>query len=273
LKTFKFYFLKDKIEKEEEYIEEQLCPLQTNLTKEDIEFKIIYYNLLHNFKIGYVYIIRCSCGCQKFYIGSTTLLLTKRLNCHINCSKKGKSRLHRHIKEVGYKNFSISLLEKVQFTHSDELRMKESEYYDMLQPKFNTTRPYVADFELTAYYTERSSRYRKKEYIKYRNYTLNYAKKNEKKIIEYRKNYIMKNKNIINERSRKYNRENAQKIKELNKIYKQNNAEKIKLYRKNYRQKNSDKIKEQDKIYRQKNKDKINEKRREKGKLKKLNKI
>lgn len=79
--------------------------------------------------IGKVYRIDCGCGCNKFYIGSTTQKLSQRLANHKSASKRGTaSKLYIHMREVDNNNFLISEIEKPTTASKPELKALENKW-------------------------------------------------------------------------------------------------------------------------------------------------
>lgn len=89
-----------------------------------------------------VYKIDCSCGCNQFYIGSTSRTLKERLKNHFSSSRKNNSKFMKHIRKVGKDKFTISLLEEVPW--KSKLIM-ETKYYQLLKPSLNSNLPYDID--------------------------------------------------------------------------------------------------------------------------------
>jgi len=117
-----------------------------------------------------------------FYIGSTATSLTERLSQHICDAKRKNTKLYEYMKKNGADKFKIELIEEVDCLDISELRMKESEYFDVLNPTLNEIRPYTTIDE-------------KKEFLK------DYVKENKDRINEIRR----KNRSgpIFNEKQRK----------------------------------------------------------------------
>jgi len=184
--------------------------------------------------VGYVYKLYDENG--NFYIGSCTMTLKKRLVIHRSDSKKRNSKLYKYMREHGADKFKISLLEKVKFVDTDELRMKETEYFDMLQPQLNENRPYSTD-----------------EWRK--DCLIDYQKKNKIRFIEYRKLVRAIDVDKANEKQR---------------IYRKLNRDKVLKNKREYRLKNKDRVNELERIRKARNREEINKKRRLQRAQKKL---
>jgi len=166
-----------------------------------------------NYIIGLIYKLLCLCGCNDFYIGSTTVALNKRFNCH-KCAAirltNRKSKLYEHMRKVGVDKFQIVLLKKVKFEkeYIEDLRMVETEYYDALSPQLNEYRPFNTEEDKKNLKQEMSKLYRfdKKEHIKIMQSL--YHKKN-RSIRKKQMNVYYKNNR---DKFKKYAQENKEKI-------------------------------------------------------------
>ena len=72
-----------------------------------------------------------------FYIGSTTVSLSRRMACHRQSAKVNTSTLYMKMREVGIKYFSIQLITYYPCSSLHELFMKEDEYIHQLKPCLN----------------------------------------------------------------------------------------------------------------------------------------
>jgi len=160
--------------------------------------------------IGFIYKLLCLCGCNDFYIGSTTESLQHRFYNHVYKSKHRNSKLYKHMREVGVHNFKIVLLKEVKFEkkYDEDLRMVETEYCHTLHPRFNTRNPYE-DHE-TLLFRKRIDK------IKYR-------ANNKENIKEQRKKHYKNNKDKVDAANRKYAEKNKDKIKEYQQVYRTEN--------------------------------------------------
>jgi hypothetical protein len=78
---------------------------------------------------GSVYRIDCLCGCEGFYIGSTSESLSKRMAGHRRDMKLYQRPLYNHMREVDDPDqFTISLVERVEFNTREELAARENYY-------------------------------------------------------------------------------------------------------------------------------------------------
>lgn len=90
---------------------------------------------------GIVYKLSCGDAC---YIGSTLRPLRRRLQDHKEKYKNGKNRLYEFIRNVGWNNMKVEVLEEKQFKTRVELRTREKYFYDLLKPSLNEISPYLS---------------------------------------------------------------------------------------------------------------------------------
>ena len=143
---------------------------------------------------------------DKFYIGSTTQPLYKRINEH---RSKHNTCMSKNI-GVDLKECKIILIEAFECENKQELLKKEREYYDKYKLEginiVNKIRPIVTKEELAE---------QKKKYKIYnREQQKQYEIKNKEKIKERTKQYEIKNKEIIKERKKQYDNDNKEKKKQ-----------------------------------------------------------
>ena len=77
---------------------------------------------------------------NKLYIGSTTLTLRARLQCHRSLAKTRNPRVYAHLNEIGWNNVDIELLEPYPCKSKEELCIREQHYIELLNPELNTRR-------------------------------------------------------------------------------------------------------------------------------------
>ena len=171
-----------------------------------------------NYKNGKVYKIVCNTT-GKVYIGSTTVLLCKRLACHVNHYKRGVyTTSSKEILEGG--NYSIVLIENVECETKEQLLRRERYYMETIEC-VNKHRPIVSVEEAKEYHKE--YRENNKEKVK------EYYDVNKEVIKEQMKQYHKENKAKHNERNKEYYKENKDKISQQKKEYRENHKEKIAL--------------------------------------------
>ena len=149
-----------------------------------------------NYKNGKVYKIVCNTT-GKVYIGSTTVLLCKRLAEHVNKYKRGVYTSSKEILDGG--NYSIVLIENVECETKEQLLRRERYYIESIEC-VNKYRPIVSVEEAKAKHKEYHKEYRennkeiKKDKDKER-YESNKAKHKERS-----KEYYNDNKEVIIEK-------------------------------------------------------------------------
>jgi hypothetical protein len=170
-----------------------LIQIEKRLHKAKLKVKELiklYLPLYNNRNIdGRVYKLICSCGCNRIYVGSTTKSLNERLLKHFKFMYEGQALLYNHMKEVGKDKFTIELLENVELI--EQLKMVETEYYDILQPQLNSIRPFTTYEERLFLDSVRGKIYRdenkEKEKIRCKKYyEANKEVVNKKKVIKNR---------------------------------------------------------------------------------------
>ena len=165
-----------------------------------------------DYKNSKIYKIVCNTT-GKIYIGSTTVLLCKRLASHVNAYRKGKYTSSKEILDGG--NYSTVLIENMECDTKEQLLRKERHYIESIE-RVNKYRPIVSVEE-------------KKEKEK------EYKQLNKEAIVEQKKQYYNKNKEQISEQMKEYYNNNKERYNNNNKEYRQLNKEKIAQYKKEYR--------------------------------------
>lgn len=144
------------------------------------------------------------------YIGSTCLPLSVRIGAHRRDARSGRlTCVHSWMRDVGFDNVKIVLLEEVPCNSFEEQRRHEQRFIDELKPSLNSKHAY----------TTREERIRQKREADRRDY-----EKHREQRLEYAKEYAANNKDAIRERSRAYRQNNAEIVK----------ARKAKYYRENH---------------------------------------
>ena len=209
-----------------------------------------------DYKNGKIYSIR-SHQTDKFYIGSTTQPLSKRLSAHkahFRAYLDGKYHKVTSFDIIEYGDAYIELLEECPCETKDQLHKREGE---CIRAEPSCVNKVVAGRTkkeyMKTYCADNADK--KKEYSKqYREQNADkikqYKEQNADKIKEHLKTYYANNA----DKFKQYYADNADKIKEQTKQYRENNADKIKEQTKQYRENNADKIKEQQKQYRERKK-------------------
>ena len=78
------------------------------------------------------------------YIGSTIQTLKNRFKAHKSNAKLNKpSKLYDFIRKYGIDNFSIQLIEELEFEKKEQIGIKEKEHYMNLKPTLNMKIPNI----------------------------------------------------------------------------------------------------------------------------------
>jgi len=122
---------------------------------------------------------------DEFYIGSTCLLLSKRLAYHKSHAKEERQMnrpVYLHFNKIGMDNAKIILIENYSCDNKEQLVSRERYWYDQLHPTLNGCRPFATDEENK----EKAKEYYKNNPDKQIERHKKYYENNQDKIIEYR---------------------------------------------------------------------------------------
>jgi len=214
-----------------------------------------------NYKLGKIYTVQ-SLTSPEIYVGSTCMILCKRMTSHRSKWKKGLDlgRNKEIVKDIN--EWYIELYENYPCDKVEELTAREG----VIIREIGTLNKNIAGRTAKDYYIDNIDKI-KEYYIenadKIKEQKKEYYIDNIDKIKENRKEYRIENADKIKEQKKEYYIENADKIKEQLKEYYIENADNIKKYQKEYRIENADNIKENRKEYYIENADKIKEKRKQ----------
>lgn len=89
---------------------------------------------------------------EKVYIGSTRLILRKRMECHRSEAKKGNNKkLSSHMRENGINNFKIELIKEMTVSSKKEARKEEQIEIEKIEKEnlLNILRAYSFNTEKT----------------------------------------------------------------------------------------------------------------------------
>ena len=95
---------------------------------------------------------------DKIYIGSTCGTLRLRKSKHKSELKNKKypnRNVYKHLKEVGWENVEIILIENYECKCKDELHARERYWIDELKPELNKCRTTITDVERKEYYRQK----------------------------------------------------------------------------------------------------------------------
>jgi len=184
---------------------------------------------------GLVYEIFCNQTGMR-YIGSTIASLEERILQHIYHNKRyklGKTASCSSFQILDGGDYTVSILENVEYENVIELRVREQFFLETLN-NINVIRAYCSKE------THRAD-------------NIEYYKTNAVIIKEYHKGYRQANADKLSEQKKVYNQANAVKISDKNKVYYKANAVRINEYNKEYNRVyskvNAVKISEQKKVY------------------------
>jgi predicted GIY-YIG superfamily endonuclease len=204
------------------------------------------------YKNGKVYRIQCIDG--HFYIGSTTQKLNRRLNHHIQLSKKDSTNFYNHMKELGWENAHIELIEDYPCETSKELHQREDHYI-----KTNIDNPLCLN-QKRAFLSEDGRVYEKNQYTEQHRQEANertkeYRAAHHEEILEKEAAYREAHREELARKQREYIRENKEKIKESRANYLVEHKEQIAEYSKQYAEANREKIAAYKSVWQQKHKE------------------
>ena len=206
-----------------------------------------------NYQLGKIYTVQ-SLTSPEIYVGSTCMILCKRMAVHRSNWKKGVI-LGRN-KEIVYdiNEWYIELYENYPCEKVEELTAREGviiREIGTLNKNIagRTKKQYYTDNkeEIKQYYTEHkddAKQYQKQYYTDHKEEIKQYRTDHKEEAKQYDKQYQTNNKEELKQYDKQYYLKNADKIKERRKEYYLKNADKIKQKNKKYRIDNADKIKE-----------------------------
>ena len=147
-------------------------------------------------RIGSVYKAYHASDPSRIYVGSTIQSLSRRLTKHKeDCKRKTaqKTKWYEYIRSKNYTGFLIEQLERVTFTHTMELRVKENDWIRRLQPEFNTLAAYVSAEE----YKQKNKVYKQNHKQQIQEYDKARYEANRPVILEQMRSYKQRNKDTL----------------------------------------------------------------------------
>lgn len=214
------------------------------------------------YKTGKIYRIICNDG--HYYIGSTTQTLPRRLHHHKQLSKKDKTAFYNHMKQLGWENASIELLEDYPCDTKKELSKREDEY--ITKEKENPLCLNINRAQLSP--TERKEQV--KEYYEANKSDIlvkltQYRKEHHEEILKKKEVYRKNHREELCEKQKKYAKEHPDQVKSARMKYYEEHKEEQSEYYKEYRKQNSEEIKARQRAWekkkREENADQIAEER------------
>lgn len=210
-----------------------------------------------NYTNGKIYLIRPTIDHEEEdeYIGSTTYTLDKRFGGHQSgCArwKNGEAKLctsYLLFEKYGMDNCEIILLEDYPCTCVEELRERETYYYNT-RKCINKIAPLRTKDEIRLYKQQYAQDH--KEHIQ--QYKKDYYKENKDEIQQKYHEFYFKNRNTILEYNKQYRDENREHVSQLRKLSYKKNREVILAKQKEYASKNKERKSEYDRKRREQKK-------------------
>lgn len=156
------------------------------------------------------------------YIGSTTNFIKRKGQHRRNCNNENYSHYNYKIYQIirnngGWENWSMIEIEKFPCNNSNESRLRERYYLELLQASMNVVKPTRTIQE--------------------------YKAENKDKMREYKQLYYLNNKKKILLNQKKYNEENKEKKLLYIKKWREENKEKMYAQMKEYRERKKNNLK------------------------------
>ena len=96
---------------------------------------------------------------SKIYVGSTCNRLSQRMSLHRQQAKDQTDKLHADMREIGFEQFKIILIELFPCNSKDEKTAREQHWIDLLHSYYNTNRAYRTDEQKKQYYKQYNKQY------------------------------------------------------------------------------------------------------------------
>jgi hypothetical protein len=214
--------------------------LNTHILQAKHDNKCLNHIKINNFNKGKIY--RIQCNDDRFYIGSTTQILSQRLHHHKQLSKTDNTIFYQHMRKLGWENATIVLIENYPCDTSQELHQQEdihiAQHID--NPLcLNQNRAFLSDE-------------RRQEEMK------EYTEEHRQDANERAKQYRMDHYEDVKKKEETYRQTHRKELLEKQRIYAAEHKESIGEYRKKYLQDHKEHVAMQTKVYREAHKDEIN---------------
>jgi len=180
-------------------------------------------------KVGYVYKAYHSSDPSRIYVGSTIQDLAIRLAKHktiAKCKPHEKNKWFEYIRAKNYTGFLIEQLERVTFTHTMQLRVKENDWIIRLNPEFNMVAAHVSMEE----FKQKKRVYREAHKAEIAQCKKTWTMSHRAEIAQKKKQYYETNKPEIAQKKKLYNESHKTEIAQKKKLYRE--AHKIELAQK-----------------------------------------
>jgi hypothetical protein len=152
---------------------------------------------------GFIYEIKCN-ETNEIYIGSTVKSLKDRMRIHIQSNHCCSNQI------IERNNYSVNILEHIEFIDIKDLRIREQFYID------NT----ICINKMKAFYTDADKELSK---IKIKQYQKEYRDAHKDKMKAYNIQYRELNRDILNDYDKLRRIDSKDKVKEYNREYYQKN--------------------------------------------------
>jgi len=147
-------------------------------------------------RVGYVYKAYHSSDPNKIYVGSTTQPIANRLAQHKIFAKRKrdvKCKWFEYLRNKDYTGFLVEQLERVTFTHTMELRVRENDWITRLKPQLNTLAAHVSAEE----YKQQKRVYKQNHKQQIKEYDKARYEANKPAILEQMRSYKQRNKDTL----------------------------------------------------------------------------
>jgi group I intron endonuclease len=204
------------------------------------------------YKNGKIYRLQCTDG--YYYFGSTTQLLSNRLTHHKHLSKKDNTTAYQHIKQHGWDNVEIQLIEEYPCEVKKDLNEREDYYIRQSKDNplcLNENRAYVSTEEKKQQVIEYTKNHREEANQR----TKQYREKHHETVLQKEAKYREAHRQLLNEKQKEYVKAHAEQVKESKKEYYESHKKEYREYYKDYNEKNKEKIQEMKRAWAKKKKE------------------
>ena len=207
------------------------------------------------------------------YVGSTKdlkkILQKHKSNCHNEKNRGYNIKVYKSIREVGWDNIDIMIIDKIIYNSKRESFDMETKYMNMFDAKLNMVYPKrsVKQYRIDNKdkISERDRKYRESNTEMFKERNKEYYEENRDKVLKHKQEYYEANKEEKLEKRKQYYEANKEKILESAKEYRETNKEKISESAREYRESNKDKLLKQRQEYYVNNRQLISQRSKLKG--------
>lgn len=172
---------------------------------------------------GIIYVIKNDVN-NMIYVGSTTLTKEVRFSYHqyaINSPQHQNQKIYKAMREIGFENFYIELIEEYPCENIEQLEAREGHWIRELDSYNN------------GYNSQIAGRSKKENYDE-----------NRTRILEQKRQYYEDKKDSILEQRKRYYESNKEKVLEKVKKYQEDNRDKIRVRHREYEKKHREETNE-----------------------------